>query len=99
VAHLEDFFESTSSNWIVIGLHLGHGSKRAISQCELKGLIIPGGIQILLDLVRLFDLLDDSEDVVEAFNGSLSRIGPKFVTQSQANKLCHDFLIREVSMR
>ena len=99
MAHLKDFFESTSSDWIVIGLHVGHGSKRAISQCKLKGLIIPGTIQISLDQVRRFDLFNNGEDVVDAFNGSLSRIGPKFVTRSQANKLCHDFFICEVSMR
>ncbi len=99
MAQLEDFFESTSSNWIVVGLHVGHGSERTISHGELKGLIVPGRIQILLDQRRCLDLLDDSEDVVNVFHGSFGRISPKFVTQSQANKLCHDFFISEVSVR
>jgi hypothetical protein len=74
MAHLEDFFESTSSDWIIIGLHVGHGSERTISQCKLKGLIIPGRIQISLDQLRHFDLLDDGEDVINAFHGSFGRI-------------------------
>ena len=77
MAHLEDFFESTSSNWIVIGLHIGHGSERTISQCELKGLIIPGRIQISLDQVRRLDLLDDGEDVGNAIQRQLWPYWPK----------------------
>ncbi len=80
MTHLKDCFESTSSDWIVVRLHVGHGSERTISQCKLKGLIISGGVQILLDQFRLFDLLNDGEDVINAFDGSFGRIGPKFVT-------------------
>ena len=99
MAQLEDFFEGTSSDWIVVGLHVGHGSERTISHGKLKGLIVPGRIQILLDQLRRLDLLNDSEDVVDAFHGSFGRISPKFVTRSQANKLCHDLFICEVSVR
>ena len=63
MAQLEDFFEGTSSDWIVVGLHVGHGSERTISHGELKGLIVPGRIQISLYRLRRLDLLDDGEDV------------------------------------
>ncbi len=99
MAQLEDFFEGMSSDWIVLGLHIGHGSKRTISHGELKGLAVPGRIQISLDRLRCLNLLDDSEDVVDIFHGSFGRISPKFVTRSQVNKLCHDLFISEVSVR
>ncbi len=99
MAQLEDFFEGTSSNWMVVGLHIGHGSERTISHGKLKGLIVPGRIQKLLDWLRHLDLLDDDEDVANAFHGSFGCISPKCVTQSQSNKLCHDLFISEVSVR
>ena len=83
MAQLEDFFEGTSSNWIVIGLHISHGSERTISHGKLKGFIIPGRIQIWPDQLRRLDLLGDGEDVVNAFHSSFGRISPKFVTRSK----------------
>ena len=79
MTHLENCFESARRNWIVVGLHVGHGSKRTVSPCEWKGLVIPVGVQVLLDRLGLFDLLNDGKDVVNAFDGGFGRIGLKFI--------------------
>ena len=63
MAQLEDFFEGTSSDWIVVGLHVGHGSERTVSHNELNGLVVPSRIQISFDRLRRLDLIYDSEQL------------------------------------
>ncbi len=69
-----------SGDWIIVGLSEGHGTERTVCRGKLKGLVISGWIEILLDLFRLLDLIHDGKNVIDISNGTRGSISPKFIT-------------------
>ena len=69
---------------------------------QRKGFVVPVGVEILLDPLGMFiiiDLVENRRNIVKIIDGVLGSIRPQFLSWAHASKLEHHLIVVNVAVR